>query len=160
MGLTCPVCSLLEAFSGKGSQQLVLSSTDVLELTIPEHFMFSLDVIHEVRYIAHTVWGFALVVEIVICFGFLFWFSNALAILQMATIITGLLHGTIEMQSALDRSPGGSKLPACKMQNMTGTAVEVWAKLADGTMTTPRTIGGPQLIFLSRMVEDSCCSCC
>eukprot|EP00884_Botryococcus_braunii_P001070 jgi/Botrbrau1/10964/Bobra.0383s0018.1 len=118
--LDCRARSLLEAFSGKGSHQLVLSSTDVLELTIPEHFMFSVDVIHE-----------------------------------MATVIIGLLNGTIEMQSALDRSPGGSKLPVFKLQNMTGTAVEVWAKLADGTMTRPKRIGSPASSLIGDTLDDA-----
>lgn len=56
-------------------------------------------------------------------------------------MVLGLRNGTIDMQSAMDRSPGGSQLPMCKLHNATGTAAEVWAKLADGTMTAPERIG-------------------
>lgn len=60
---------------------------------------------------------------------------------QVATVVLGLRNGTIDMQSAMDRSPGGSQLPMCKLLNATGTAAEVWVKLADGTMTDPERIG-------------------
>lgn len=50
------VCSLPESFSEKSSQQFSLSSKDILEITIPEYFMFSVHVMHEVsRYLPYKV---------------------------------------------------------------------------------------------------------